>query len=120
MSRAPWRQIWPTIWRRDNPDKTADDYEIAQSCAIKTDDDPRHVEFQNWRELRERAKRNGYRVQKRGDQYKLIPEDGAPVGGDIDTVNAWLDMLETAKTSGQNIEYRTACGMPILTSNFDE
>jgi transposase-like protein len=39
----------------DNQDKTADDYEIVNSCAIKTADDPRLVAFLQWQESRRQS-----------------------------------------------------------------
>jgi hypothetical protein len=60
MERLAWRrehnarlrEAEKNAYLADHPDKTAEDYEIVNSCAIKTADDPRLVAFLQWEESR--------------------------------------------------------------------
>lgn len=67
------------------------------------------------RDLKERAKRLGYKTRRCGTQYNLVRdgEDGAGFGGSIEGVTWWLDVIEN-KTP---LQVSTACGIPLYQIN---
>jgi hypothetical protein len=68
------------------------------------------------RDLRDRAKRLGYKLKKRGTQFELVSDDGSGCGADsIDGVNWWLDVIEY-KTP---VQFYSACGVPTYKINGD-
>jgi hypothetical protein len=64
------------------------------------------------RALRQRAKRLGYRVNRRGAEYDLT-SDSSAFGGTIDGVNDWLDVIEQKIP----MQISTSCGRPLFTLN---
>ena len=69
--------------------------------------------------MRERAKRLGYRLHRRGEAYRLIDsasETEAEFGGPIDAVKWWLDVIEQKLPA----QFSTACGIPLWTINADK
>jgi hypothetical protein len=62
--------------------------------------------------VRTQAKRHGYKLRKRGEEYWLL-KGGSATSGDLEATAAWLAMLE----SDRPIEMRTACGMLLWRSD---
>ena len=70
------------------------------------------------RALRERAKRLGYRLHRRGKAYRLIDPASATeteFDGPI-AVNWSLDVIEQKLP----VQFSTACGIPLWTINTDK
>jgi hypothetical protein len=70
------------------------------------------------RAVRERAKRLGYRLRRRGNDYRLIDAaGGAAFGGqEIQSMIWWLDVIESKRP----VQFSTACGIPLWTVNATE
>jgi hypothetical protein len=70
------------------------------------------------RTLRERGKRLGYRLRRRGNDYRLIDdaEDAEISAQDINSINWLLDVIEHKAP----LQFSTACGIPLRTVNVDE
>jgi hypothetical protein len=68
--------------------------------------------------VRERAKRLGYRLRRRGNDYRLIDAaGGAELGGqDINSMIWWLDVIEYKLP----VQFSTACGIPLWKMNAGE
>jgi phosphoenolpyruvate synthase/pyruvate phosphate dikinase len=66
------------------------------------------------RALRERAKRLGYRIRRRGIDYRLIDDAEAEAIGfqDINGINLWLDVIEHKLP----LQVSTACDITLWTS----
>jgi hypothetical protein len=78
---------------------------VVKAAAAKRKAEARETEAA----LKERARKLGYKIRRRGDQYHLISRYGSESSGDMQATMTWLDMLE----SGRPIALYTACGMPI-------
>lgn len=65
--------------------------------------------------LRERAKRLGYRIKRRGAEYTAIHviEGSAFGGADIEAINKWFDVIEYKPP----VTISSACGVPLFTIN---
>jgi hypothetical protein len=64
--------------------------------------------------LRERAKRLGYKLSRRGSEYNLTRPDGTGFGGnDLDGINWWLDVEEHKLP----VQISSACGRPLYKIN---
>jgi hypothetical protein len=65
--------------------------------------------MQTERELKERAKRLGYKLKRRGTEYSLVDDEGAGPSGTIEGIARWLDVIEHKLA----VQFSTACGMPL-------
>ncbi|MBR0697741.1 hypothetical protein [Bradyrhizobium lablabi] len=63
--------------------------------------------------LKERAKRLGYKLKRRGTTYSLIDNKGEGPSGTIDGIVWWLNVIEHEIAA----QVSTACGMPLYTIN---
>jgi hypothetical protein len=101
-------------------DRTAPHFKLVWSTPTLTEieytDDLRCLyQQEEERALRERAKRLGYRLKRRGTEYKLTNSDGGFGGTDIDAINSWLDVIEHKLP----MQISTACSRPLFTINAD-
>jgi hypothetical protein len=62
--------------------------------------------------VRELVARHGYKLRRRGADYRVIDSDGECMGGTLEGIAEWLDMIETAKANGERIQIYSACGTP--------
>jgi hypothetical protein len=70
--------------------------------------------MQEERDLKERAKRLGYKLKRRGQEYRLISDDGAEYGGgSIEAMVWWLNVIEHKLP----VQISTACGVPLFKIN---
>lgn len=69
--------------------------------------------MQTERELKERAKRLGYKLKRRGTEYSLVDDEGAGPSGTIEGIARWLDVIEHKLA----VQFSTACGMPLFKIN---
>jgi hypothetical protein len=68
------------------------------------------------RDLKERARRLGYKLKRRGKDYSLIGDDGAVCGShSIESMNWQLDVIEYKIP----LQISTACGVPLFKINDD-
>jgi hypothetical protein len=70
------------------------------------------------RAVTERAGRLGYRLRRRGNDYRLINAAECTEIGcqDIDSINGLLDVIEDKLP----LQFSTACGVPLWTVNASE
>jgi hypothetical protein len=89
--------------------------QIAEASAVKED---KAVVAQRLKLLRERAEKNGYRLVRRGSDYRLTDKDSGSWSGhaDLDEVESKLDASE-GKVARQ---LYTPCGMVISGWNNSE
>jgi hypothetical protein len=65
-------------------------------------------------DLKEHAKRLGYRVRRRGNLYTITRPDGTAFGGEsISSLRRWLDVEEHKP----QIKISTQCGTPLYAVN---
>jgi hypothetical protein len=64
--------------------------------------------------IRERAKRLGFKLSRRGQEYNLTGPDGTGIGGmSLDGVNSWLDVIEHKLP----VQISSPCGTPLFRIN---
>lgn len=66
--------------------------------------------------LRARAKRLGYKLSRRGSEFKATGPDGTGFGGTgSDAMNWWLDVIEHKLP----VQISSACGVPLFRINSE-
>jgi hypothetical protein len=92
--------------------------ELLNKLKEKRERENREAGLDPEKALRERAKRFGYRMNRRGNTYNMTsldPEsdEHGDFGGTLDAVNGHLDVIEYKIP----VQISSACGIPMFTIN---